>query len=213
VDGCFRPVEKISRYCVHHDAVNKRTGHPLGHTVLVGELQPYLRRTTRYVKQHRHHAAIAEAIRRCAEVVYGQRRRNLPARPNATAYERLSGWLDRLERAAVTPDVLLCIVAALFLYRETEPHAFKSDRHFRHQIAIRFIRKAPAPHSPLWRSGAGSKITVATRDMLADLLERSVGVLCLRMARTLSAAVNPYTPDQQAAINTPLPSSSSKKEL
>jgi hypothetical protein len=182
----------------------------------VGELKPYLKRTSGYIKQHRKHAAIAEGIRRISDLVYGARRRDLQLRSNATPHERLSGWLDRLERSAVPPEELLSIVAAMFLYREDQPHAFRSDRHFRHQLAVRFIRKAPAPYSPLWRGGAGSKrydrISVKTRDLLAGQLERSVGILCLSMARVLNAATNPYSPQQEAAIRAQLPSIQQKEE-
>src|SRR5688572_27240289 len=153
VTGCFRPVQKIGRLCDHHDATEMRTGHPLGHTVRVEELRPYVAQVTRYIKQHRKHAAIAENVRRISELVYGSRRRNVLPRSNATAHERLSGWLDRLERSAVPPEELLSIVAAMFLYQEDQPRVFKSDRHFRHQVAIRFLRKAPAPYSPRWRDG------------------------------------------------------------
>lgn len=210
VQACFRPVEKISRYCVQHDSVNKRTGDPRGHTVRVRELRPYVATVTRYIKQHWEHPAIAEASRRVSELVYGARRRNVGKRPNATPQERLSGWLDRLEGKRVPPEELLCIVAAMFLYREDQPHAFKSDRHFQHQLAIRFLRKAPAPLPPRWWEGQGRKrydrITVATRDFVAAMLTRAIGVACLGIARVLAHAINPYTPQQEAAIRSPLPS-------
>jgi hypothetical protein len=213
---CHRPVQKIGRLCDRHDEVECRTGHPLGHTVRVKELRPYLKRTSSYIKQHQHHPTIAEAIRRIAVMVYGERKRNLPPRPNATAHERLSGWFDRMERSAVPPEELLGIVAAMFLYQQAEPHAFRSSRHFRHQLAVRFIRKAPSPFSPLWRRGAGSKrydrITVATRELLASKLEAAIGLPCLRMARALHHANNPYSPEQEAAIRAPLPSIQQKEE-
>lgn len=210
VMGCHRPVQKIGRLCIHHDSTEKRTGHPLGHTVRVKELAPYLKLVSGYVRQNQAHPAIAETIRRTAELVYGARRRNVGRRPNATPQERVSGWLDRLEGKRVSPEELVSIVAAMFYLQEDQPRAFKSDRHFRHQLAIRFIRKAPAPNSPRWWEGQGRKrydrITVATRDLLASMLERAVGLPCLRIAQTLHRANNPYSPEQEAAVRAPLPS-------
>lgn len=210
VSGCFLPVQKIGRLCERHDETERRTGHHSGHTVRVGELAPYLKDASRYIRQHKDHPAIAEATRRITELVYGQRRRNVEPRIAATAQERLSVWLDRMERSAIPPEDLLSIVAAMSFLQEDQPRNFRSTRHFKHQCALRFLRKAPAPVAPLWRSGAGSKrydrVTVATRELLASKLEAAVGLVCLRIAKILHQAMKPYNSEQEAAIREPLPS-------
>ncbi|WP_162917320.1 hypothetical protein [Dongia deserti] len=204
-------MQKIGRLCERHDGTEQRTGHHSGHSVRVKELAPYLKDASRYIKQHQHHPAIAEAIRRTAELVYGSRPRSVGQRHNATPHERIYGWLDRLEHAAVPAEELLSIVAAMFFYREDQPNAFRSDRHFRHQLVLRFLRKAPAPVAARWRSGEGGRrydrITVATRDLLATKLENTIGLVSLRVAMVLHQARNPYSPEQNAAVRTPLPTS------
>src|SRR5690606_9576023 len=137
------------------------------------------------------------------------RLRNQSRSTIATPRHRLARWLDQLERAGVYPEELLAIVAAMHLYREVRPQAFKSDRHFRHQLVTRFLRKAPAPFIAVWRGGVGGKlydrITVAVRELLAATLSQAIGLPCLNMAKAIHRTLYPINEEHAAAIRVPLP--------
>ncbi|HVJ44376.1 MAG TPA: hypothetical protein VM639_22940 [Dongiaceae bacterium] len=202
-------MQKFGRYCDRHDKRSELTGHPLGHTVRSSELKFYLKLTSGYVKNHRDHPAIAACLQWLNALVYGSRLRGLQRRSNATPWQRLYRWLDQLEQSGVCPEELLSVAAAFYLYLEDQPQAFRSDRHFRHQLAIRFLRKAPAPFVQGYRAGVGGRkydrITVGVRDLLAKLLAESIGVPCLGMARAIHRSLYPVNPANKAAIMTPLP--------
>ena len=69
------------------------------------------------------------------------------------------------------------------------PRDFKSDRHFRHQLVIRFLRMVRAPRVEMWGGGSAiyryDRIMVAVRELFGQRLEARLGLLCLRMARIL----------------------------
>jgi len=209
ITTCFQPVQKFGRYCDRHDKQAEVTGHPLGHTIRISELKPYLKPASRYIKQHKDHPAIAACLQWLNELVYGSRVRGLQQRLAASPQHRLYRWLDQLERSGAFPDELLAITVSLYLYLEDQPQAFKSDRHFRHQLAIRFLRKAPAPFMQGYRSGVGGRrydrITVGVRDLLAKLLAESIGVPCMGMAKKIHRSLYPISPQHKAAITAPLP--------
>jgi hypothetical protein len=110
----------------------------------------------------------------------------------------------------------MAVVVAMYMLQEWEPRAFKSDRHFNHQFAVRFARKAPAPPAYKWRDGAGGlrydRITVGTRDLLARELVGAIGVPCFRIAKHLLTKPNTLTPEQRAAMRAPLPGESLKED-
>ena len=65
----------------------------------------------------------------------------------------------------------------------------KNDRHFRHQLVIRFLRMVRAPRVEMWGGGSAiyryDRIMVAVRELFGQRLEAHLGLLCLRMARIL----------------------------
>jgi hypothetical protein len=209
VQGCGLPVQKIGRLCERHDGINQRTGHPLGSTILAGQIRPFVKRASRYIRKHKDHVAIAACLEWLREYVNAPRPHAPEVRRNASAGERLSHWLSRLKRAGVFDHELMAVIIAMHMLREWEPRSFRSDRHFRHQLAIRFLRKAPAPPVFKWRGGAGGlrhdRISVGTRELLARELEAAIGLACFRIAKLLLIKPNTPTPEQQAAMRAPLP--------
>jgi hypothetical protein len=121
----------------------------------------------------------------------------------------LEHWRSRLKRAGIHDHELMSVVIAMYALREHDPRAFRSDRHFRHQLALRFLRKAPAPPVLKWRGGSGGlrydRISVGTRELLARELESGIGLACFRMAKLLITKPNTPTPEQQAAMRAELP--------
>ena len=69
------------------------------------------------------------------------------------------------------------------------PRDFNSDRHFQHQLVIRFLRMVRAPRVEMWGGGSAiyryDRIMVAVRELFGQRLEARLGLLCLRMARIL----------------------------
>jgi hypothetical protein len=217
VQGCGLPVQKIGRLCDRHDGIEVRTGHPLGTTIRAGHISHFVKQASRYILANKDHVAIAACLQWLQEYVYGQRTRAPEVRPNASARERLSHWLSRLKQAGVYDYELMAVVVALYMLREWEPRTFRSDRHFRHQLALRFVRKAPAPPVLKWRGGAGGlrydRVSVGTRELLARELEAAIGLICFRIAKLVLTKPNTPTPEQQAAMRAALPVNTEKGKL
>ena len=133
---------------------------------------------------------IAAALRWLYDLVYGPRRRVEFLPRNATPEDRLGRWLDKMKDQEVHEVDALAMITALYLHREAYPRDFKSDRHFRHQLVVRFLRMVRAPRVEMWGGGKAiyryDRITVAVREMLGQKLEGHLALLCLRMARILS---------------------------
>lgn len=209
MQGCGLPVQKVGRLCDRHDQTEQRTGHPLGSTIRAGQLSPFVKLASRYIRKHTDHVAIAACLAWLREYVDAPRTHLTEVRPKATPRERLAHWLSRLKRAGVYDHELMAVVVAMYMLRDWEPRLLKSDRHFRHQLAVRFLRKAPAPPILKWRGGSGGlrydRVTVGTRELLAKQLESGIGFACLGIARLLLTQPNKPTPAQQAAMRKPLP--------
>jgi hypothetical protein len=209
VQGCGVPVQKIGRYCERHDGVNQRTGHPIGTTIRAGQISPFVKRASQYIRKHQDHVAVAACLQLLREYVYAPQSSVAHIHRSATPRQRLDHWLGRLKRAGVFDHELMSVVVALYMLREDQPHVFRSDRHFRHQLALRFLRKAPAPPVLKWRGGTGGlrydRISVGTRELLARELESGIGLACFRMAKLLLTKPNTPTPEQQAAMRAELP--------
>jgi hypothetical protein len=202
-------VQKVGRWCDRHDHEAERTGDPLGKSILGGQVSPYIKRATRYIQANRDHVAIAAALEWLRSYVEHPRVTTPAVHRNATARQRVDHWLSRLKRAGVHDWELMAVIVAMYALREHEPWVFRSDRHFKHQLAIRFCRKAPAPPAPNLRGGVSqrrySRVTVGTRELLTRELEAGVGLVCFRIAKLL--LVNPNTPtsEQRDAMRAPLP--------
>ncbi len=145
VRGCGLPTQKWGRLCSKHDKTEENTGHHSGRTIRVSELQPFLDLTRPYIRKNADHPAIAVALRWLYDLIHGPRRRTEFLPRNATPEDRLGRWLDKTKDQDVHEADALAMIAALYLHREAYPRDFKSDRHFRHQLVIRFLRMVRAP--------------------------------------------------------------------
>jgi len=175
----------------------------------VGQISPFIKRASQYIRANQDHATIAATLEWCRSYIHEANAPLTEVHRNSTSRQRLSHWLSRLKRAGIYDYELIATVVAMYMLREWEPRSFRSDRHFRHQLAIRFIRKAPAPPAYKWRSGTGGlrydRVTVGTRELLARELEEAIGVACFRIAKLLLTKPNVPTPEQLSAMRGPLP--------
>lgn len=106
-----------------------------------------------------------------------------------------------MKARGVTPEEMLAMVTAFYLLQEWHPRAFKSDRHFRHQLANRLLRMVNAPRSEVWQAGERAyrhdRVTVGMRELLATRITSALGVTCLSMARVIVKALtapDPFPP-------------------
>lgn len=192
VSSCARTVQGLSRYCRFHDQRNQTYGHPLGTTFRHGQLKPFKREAALFIQKQRGHPGIEAAIQWLDNWIQEAPDPGV-IHARSTARARSNRLLDRMRRGGVTGEDALAIVAGMYAAREFQPRGFKSDRHWNHQLAVRFIRSVPPPHSV--RSNGESyslqdRIGVGVRDFMADRLTKAVGPLCLRIARELAADSN-----------------------
>lgn len=179
--GCPARVHRLSAYCPAHDDTNKRTGHPLGRTVLVRDLAPYRTRAARFISTHRNDDRLEKLLMVLSTVL------EQTQRPAGTWRQgtRLAFWLTNLKEAEVSLVDILATIIGMFALREDDPRTFRSDRHFWHQTAIRVFRLAPGR---VTRGGwvARTTVQVEAREDFAKLLLRSrFGVRCQHFGRVL----------------------------
>lgn len=191
VTGCLYPAHKLGRYCREHAKVNERTGHPLGTTIRYAEIKHLVKASRRYIRQNMDHPQIAEALAWLYDLINDPWRRRIDHVPrNATPKQRLGRWLDRFEDQRVHEIHALALVAGMYLHREMYPRDYRSDRHFQHQLAVRFLRMIRAPRVERWKDGKPypryDRIGVQLREYLCSLLQPRLGLLCEQMARLLS---------------------------
>ena len=188
VPSCGLPRAKVSRYCERHDLHEQRTGHPLGRSIRKHELKPYIALVSRYIGTYRDHPAIQAALRWLQAFVYRDHP-HYTLRHGSPPEQRLTRFLARLKKSAVSPEEMLASCVAMFLMREHDPLSFPSDKHFRHQVSRYFLRLAPAPFNMTYRGGRGAKmydrITPGTREYLYSRLSETIGIACHNMSKAI----------------------------
>lgn len=191
VPGCGLPRAKVSRYCEVHDLREQRTGDARGRNIRKSDLKPYAALVSRYIRDYRDHEAIQAALRWLQAFVYRDHPK-YDLRPNSRPEHRLSRFLARLKKSAVSPEEMLAAIVGLFLMRANDPLCFPSDKHFRHQVARHFCRLAPAPYNLTYRSGRGAKkydnLSPPTREYLYSRLVETIGIACLNMSSAINKA-------------------------
>lgn len=206
VRGCWLPVTGLSRYCDDHDRRNQATGHPEGRTIRKADLRPFVKLTAAFIDQHRSHPGISAALDWITARIADAKDPRYLSRKSSPE-QRVAKWLAKMRREGVDPKDVLAAVAAVYLLREYRPSAFKSDRHFDHQVAIRVLRLVPAPFVDRW---TGTKvrrsydwITVGTREHLSHRLKTALGLLSLRMAREILPTLTKPDPDHLQGADAP----------
>jgi hypothetical protein len=191
VASCGLPRAKVSRYCERHDLQDQRTGHPCGRTIRKHALKPYVVLAQRYIHDYRDHEAVQAALRWLDNMVYRDHP-DYPLHPRAKPEERVTRFLRRMKKSAVSPELMLASCVAMFLFRMNDPLSFPSDRHHRHQVANYFLRLAPAPYNMTYRSGRGAKkydrITAPTREFLYKRLSETIGICVYNMSSAIYSA-------------------------
>lgn len=191
VSHCHLPRAKVSRYCERHDLQEQRTGDPCGRTIRKHELRPYVALASSYIHEYRDHAAIKAALRWLSAFVYRDHPK-YELRHNATPQQRLTRFLARLKKSAVSPEEMLAACVAMYLKRAHDPLAFPSDKHLKHQLSRYFLRLAPAPYNMTYNQGRGAKkydrITPATREYLYSRISETIGIACLNMSNAIYQA-------------------------
>lgn len=209
VQGCQRQTQKWGKYCEAHDNTNERTGHPDGYTVRVSTLKPYLDMASEFIRDHKGHPAIQAALRWLVVLVYCDRPPVNHLGQNAPPHLRVNRWLDKMKKQGIRPEEMLAMIAAFYLLREDHPRDFKSDRHFNHQLVVRFLRMIRAPWSERWAEGKPyrryDRVTVKVRELLSRQINEALGLMCLRMARAI------LRPNPLEGIETPFETTRTKE--
>ncbi|MEW5772983.1 MAG: hypothetical protein AB1916_05615 [Thermodesulfobacteriota bacterium] len=185
VPGCWQRRHKFSRYCRPHMKKDEDTGHPLGWTVRKAWLRPWQGEAARFIRDHLHHPDLERPLAHLEAILAQAKRPTVPR----TDADKLHLWLSNLREAGVSAqDVLACVVGMYWL-QERLPERFKGDRHFRHQLAVRVLRLAPAPNHKAWDKGREyrlyQRIGVKVRELLASVLIRTTGAAPLRIIRAI----------------------------
>jgi len=214
VQSCGLPRAKVSRYCERHDLQQQRTGHPCGRTIRKSELKPYVALVQRYIRDYRKHEAIQAALRWLEAFIYREHPQ-YQVRSNAPPEQRLTRFLARMKKSAVSSEDMLAACVAMFLKRSHDPLAFPSDKHFQHQLARYFLRLAPSPYCMTYNGGRGAKkydrITPPTRDLLYGRLSETIGIACFNMSAAIYKA-NLTEAGLLRGINVPFNFNKSRKQ-
>lgn len=194
VQGCDYPQQKLGRYCERHDDTNQRTGHPLGKTIRASSIKPFVKMAKKYLEDNRDHPSIQGTLSWLYHLINDPSRRRLDyLSTRATPNQRLGRWLDKLRDQEVHELDALAVITAMYMTRELYPHDYKSDRHFLHQLVIRFLRLAPAPQQERWSDGKRmyryDRITSGVRDRLGPLLQCKLSLICIQIARLLNRSI------------------------
>jgi len=171
--GCCHGVNKFSQFCKHHDQVNQRTGHPLGSTITKGQLSSYMDAAREYLGEHQTAQAIVSARNLLVNYLSNAKPRRYLS-PKAPAWQRIEVWRHRLWVSGVDPVMdILAVIVGMYLLQYYDSRAFKSDRHFWHQMVIRIFKLSKARKD----AGAGHtyhrRVTVRERDKFKDVLDET----------------------------------------
>ena len=186
VPGCGQPRQRLGQYCKQHDRVNTQTGDPLGQTIRKRDLKPYKEEAFAYIQKHHEHTSIQAALGWIGELIQAAR---MPVYTPTTKRQRLNEWLCKMRGAAIQPEEVLAVVVGMYLMQECDGRRFRSDRHFKHQWAVRVLRLIPAPFYQGWNKGEGRRyyrpLTVGVRELLAWEFLTALGAFPLRIARRM----------------------------
>jgi hypothetical protein len=183
VEGCGLTVYRLSRFCRPHTRQADRTGSPNGRAVTRSELKPLWLASHRFIERHRDHPGIASALRWVREMMTETAK--LPPPKPRTQANSPDALLGVLARPMVLhwdgPDDCLATVFAVFALRRFDPRLFKSDRHFRVQLASRFLS---LPRRVVGEGKKG-KLSMRLRVWLGARIEQTLGVLAERIAEQI----------------------------
>lgn len=183
VEGCGLPVYRLSRFCRPHTRQADRTGSPTGRSVTRSELKPLWLASHRFIERHRDHPGIASALRWVRELMTETAK--LPPPKPRTQANSPDALLGVRARSLVLhwdgPEDCLATVFAVFALRRFDPRLFKSDRHFRVQLASRFLSLPRRVVS----EGKKGKVPMRLRVWLGARIEQSLGVLAERVAEEI----------------------------
>lgn len=207
--GCNQPARNFGSYCRHHDTRNAQTGDPNGITIKERDTRTLRRLSERMIRHHQDHPGVKSALeflRSLTEVASTKAPAHIHA--NSSPADRLDRWLSQMHKSSVTPEDMLAMVVAMYALREDRPGLFRSDRHFNHQLAIRFLRLTPAPFAgERWCAGTArrkyDRISVGTRELLATILIGALESLPIRMAEQVLKATKPKPRDRLQGIDFP----------
>lgn len=204
IPGCYLPRQKFGRYCEAHDQVMQRTGDPKGRTVRRGEFEPFITAARQYFIKFQDHPEIAKRIRWIERLIWEAGPAPGRITPKSSAHDRLRLWVDQMRRQELPPIEILSMVVALYAFREWTPRAFRSDRHFKHQLAIRVLRMVRTPRI-VSRRGTEYlgyvRITVGVRALLGDALHLQLGTLGFAVGRKLTKKLETDPSAQRDQLN------------
>lgn len=186
VEGCGLTVYRLSRFCRPHTRQADRTGSPNGRSVTRTELKPFWLASNRFIERHRDHPGVASGLRWVRELMTEATK--LPPPKPRTQANSPDALLGVLARPMVLhwdgPEDCLATVFAIFALRRFDSRLFKSDRHFRVQLASRFLSLPRRIIS----EGRKGKVPMRLRVWLGARLEQTLGVLAERVAEEIDRA-------------------------
>jgi hypothetical protein len=196
--------QKFGRFCHRHDDKMTKTGDPRGRIIRKVEVQPFVALAKAYIVKHQGHPKVAEALTWIERLIYSSGPAPAP-RVKASPQDRVLRFLEKMRGKELDPVDALALVVAMFTYREFDPRQFRSDRHFWHQLAIRFLRQVTSGHKPHSKSGVMyckyDGINVGVREYIGPALNRNLGVLSLTIARMIVAKIEAERTSPQNQLN------------
>lgn len=190
VVGCGQPTAGYSHLCTRHRKATTRHGHPLQAPVRVSDLKPYLR-TLRGCRSRNPDSPLWEGLRQRWRLLVGAAAERLQSFHRGVPDNRYvvsaARELQKLAGAVAEDTVIDTLLAMFFLY-VAQPHRFKSDRAFDHQLVRRVRALADLNVGRYW-SQRSRRVKLVYRDLppktagvLAQLLRETFGVVGIRLA-------------------------------
>lgn len=186
ISGCRKPAS--SRYtplCSGHRSTQHRHGHPLQTAVKVTELRQYRKRVATRRKANPDSPAWRILEERWSHLLV-QARETLRAAESGRPYVRHSVQSAQsclAVGAAVPPAEVVETALAMFLMWEAEPHRFRNDRAFHHQLVRRVRGLAETSSGSYW-----NQRTQRTHRVYTDPTPRTVQTMAEQLKAAFASA-------------------------
>lgn len=130
--SCRHVHARLGPWCSRCGRAVSNTGHPKGHLIRKGTLQPHRKFTSELLHQHREHRAVKAALSWCASLL------------SSTREDDVSRDLRRLRDQGVTPAEMLEAIGAVYSLAHFDPRALPDDQRFTFNLANAVFRLRPS---------------------------------------------------------------------
>jgi len=188
--GCHKRAAGYSRLCETHRTRQRRHGAPDQRTITKLDLKPFVQEVEAWMARNPGNMTWSSAEQRLSALLTGGSRVAQASMHGPTKRAALE-----LQRVGVAAEgrTIVVIVLALYLMKEVNPSAFRSERAFRLALARRV--RSVSPLSFPRRNGADGRKRIASRELapreaeaFASLLISALGPIGVYIAGRRAAA-------------------------